>query len=341
MSFRKFIQSFYSQVVIHIITWLFFIFAPFLFFFDNFDKHHMYEMIGRYFLYILYFYINAFVIIPKLLKSQRIYLFLLTVVLAYFIIIFGTILNEYIFDLRSFRREGFVFHVAFRGFLSTLFVFGLSTSYKITNEWFNSERERKDAENQKLQAELNFLKAQINPHFLFNTLNNIYSLAFKKSDDTPTAIVKLAQLMRYMLYDSDAEKVVLEKEIDYINNYIDLQRLRLPANQTILFDVLGNVNGKYIEPLLLLPLVENIFKHGVFNDENFPILIKIEIDEKSLLFFAKNIFNPGNETVSENSGIGLSNLKRRLELLYSNQYILSIKKELNEFSVELKINLCK
>jgi len=196
-------------------------------------------------------------------------------------------------------------------------------------------------ETEKLASELAFLKSQINPHFLFNTLNNVYSLAFKKSDDTPDAIIKLSKLMRYMLYESNENQVFLSKEIEYLHNYIDLQKLRLPNTIKIIFNVEGDIEGRLIEPMLLIPFVENAFKHGISYVDNSKISISIKLSAYELLFVIENKINNAKITEESGSGIGLSNVKRRLTLLYPNKHTITINDNNDEFKVTLKINLEK
>jgi len=248
-------------------------------------------------------------------------------------------INHYIYSIPNYHH--FFFFIITRSFFAALFIFGLSTSYKVTIEWFNSERQKKELENEKLASELAFLKSQINPHFLFNTLNNVYSLAFKKSDDTPDAIIKLSKLMRYMLYESNERQVFLSKEIDYLHNYIDLQKLRLPETVEIKFNVEGDIEGRLIEPMLLIPFVENAFKHGVSYNEKSQINISIKLNADELLFVVDNKINNAQLTEESGSGIGLLNVKRRLSLLYPGKHKIIIKDDTYEYRVILKIYLEK
>ena len=194
-------------------------------------------------------------------------------------------------------------------------------------------------EAEKLFSELAFLKSQVNPHFLFNILNNICSLARKKSEETENAIIKLAQIMRYMLQDSKDEKVSLEKELEYLRNYIELQRLRISDQVKIHYTVEGQPEAILIEPLLLIPFVENAFKHGVsyLEDSVIDILLLINTARLSLQVHNK-ILRRDIEIPFPDSGIGLKNVIRRLELLYPDKHSLIIKDDGKEYQVELTIH---
>ena len=183
--------------------------------------------------------------------------------------------------------------------------------------FISNQNERKMLENANLNAEVNFLKSQINPHFLFNTLNSIYAQAHSRSANTEFSILKLSDLLRYVLYDSSEDKVELKRDIEYINNYIDLQRLRLSKKITINYPVTGNLEGKRIAPLLLINFIENAFKHGISYSRASSIDISIAIFEETLTLC---VTNPIVETDSfAPGGLGLKNVKRRLELIICRQ----------------------
>ena len=219
-------------------------------------------------------------------------------------------------------------------------VWALSSWSRITGEWFEAERRRRELENGHLAAELALLKSQVSPHFLFNTLNNVYSLAHLKSDDAPAAILKLSQLLRYMLYEADAPRVPLAREIEYLDNYVDLQRLRLDEALTVDFQVEGDCTGLLLEPLLLIPFVENAFKHGVSYQHPAPIVIALRVADGRLHFRVQNGARPlaGRAAVPA-SGLGLPNIERRLALLYPGRHTLRAGTEADAFVVELELVL--
>jgi LytS/YehU family sensor histidine kinase len=239
----------------------------------------------------------------------------------------------------EFHHPG-VLHRLFFPVFPALFAFAISTAIKITNEWFKAEREKKEMENEKLHSELAFLKSQVNPHFLFNILNNICSLARKKSDNTENAIIQLSRIMRYMLYDSKDEKVSLEKEVEYLQNYIDLQRLRISDSVIINFNIEGNMDGKMVEPMLLIPFVENAFKHGVSYLDESNIDIALKVANGNLHFRVENNrIKKNDDPVQQKSGIGLKNVLRRLELLYPGKHIINIEETIAKYIVNLEISI--
>jgi len=204
----------------------------------------------------------------------------------------------------------------------------------LKNEIISKQKEELTEQAEKLKNELSLqnthsemalLRSQISPHFLFNTLNNIYSLVYHKSNEAPESMMKLSELMRYLVYDCSVEKVSLEKEIQFLRSYIDLQLLRLKDRNYVKFEVSGKGNCIQIPPMLLIPFVENAFKHACKNAVTPGIYINLQIEAKSLRFQVKNGLSlNGNEVKDKTGGIGLPNLKRRLELLYHNQHELKI-----------------
>jgi hypothetical protein len=214
----------------------------------------------------------------------------------------------------------------FRGYNSALFCFAvlaLGTSIKATESWYENEKQRKEMENQKLGAELSLLKSQINPHFFFNTLNSIYSLAIIKSDRTPEAVIKLSEIMRYIIYDTERKEVPLSKEVEYIANYIELQRLRLSKQIQIEFTTELSKEESIIEPLLLLPFVENAFKHGIDPETGGKIIVSIVQEGNILRLHVENPIVENNTSKNGSSGLGMSNTLKRLKLLYHDNYTLT------------------
>src|SRR5665213_1795954 len=287
------------------------------------------------------FYLNYLVFIPRLLDKKKYGLFATAIIIALIVFGFGK------YGVALFFKQYLIMHVKAKVvgfgsyFLSTVFTslsfLFLSTVLKFSVDWFLNERIRRDLENQRLSAELAFLKSQINPHFLFNSLNSIYSLAYQKSETTPEAILKLSEIMRYMLYESNDNKVDLEKELQYLQSYIDLQKIRFGNKAYIDFKVQGNVGNQQIAPLLLIAFIENAFKHGVANDPSMPICLRINLDGTHLHFYMENkkhTLNKDNE-----GGIGLNNVKRRLDLLYPGKYTLTIQDEPNNYTCELSLVL--
>jgi hypothetical protein len=214
--------------------------------------------------------------------------------------------------------------------------------YGFTYGWFMSREQQRELAQAKLQAELQSLKHQINPHFLFNVLNGLYGLAFRH-DDEPTAegIAKLSQLMRYMLYDSNSNRVPLQREIAYLEDYIALQRLRLSEQVTIEFGVHGQVAGKEIAPMILIPFVENAFKHGISTVYASLIHIDLTLTDETLRFQVRNPIHPSNlgQPHQVPGGIGLQNVRQRLALLYPQGHQLDILESNGIYDVRLAIGL--
>jgi sensor histidine kinase YesM len=233
--------------------------------------------------------------------------------------------------------------IRFRGYNSVLFCFAvlaLGTSIKVTENWYENEKQRKEMENQKLGAELSLLKSQINPHFFFNTLNSIYSLAIIKSDKTPEAVVKLSEIMRYIIYDTERKLVPLSKEVEYIANYIELQRLRLPEEIKVIFKTKLGKEESVIEPLLLLPFVENAFKHGVDIEKGGVISVSITQTGNELQLHVENpLIDADINNKSGQSGIGMNNTLKRLELLYHDNFSITNGPVKKNYIVDLILKL--
>ncbi|QGY43053.1 sensor histidine kinase [Maribellus comscasis] len=215
----------------------------------------------------------------------------------------------------------------------------LATAIIIFKKWYVDEQKNKKLAEEKLAAELSFLRAQVHPHFLFNTLNNLYALTLIKSEKTPDIVLKLAGLLDYMIYKSNDDFVPLEKELDILESYIELEKMRYNQRLELDYQIEGDIDSHQIAPLILLPFIENSFKHGASNDRAKPnIKICLKVSEK---FLQLNVLNtvPGetkkDETVGE--GIGLKNVKRRLELIYPDLHDLLIKFNKKHFEVDLKI----
>ena len=208
---------------------------------------------------------------------------------------------------------------------------------KMIEDFFVNEKVKTTLLTEKLNAENAFLKNQLNPHFLFNTLNNIYSLALNQSPKTPEAVMKLSELMRYMLYESNQDKVSLETELGYLKNFIELQKLRYSGKAYVDFKVMGNVSSQLIAPLMLIPFVENAFKHGSVQDPEHPLLIHLSVNQNQLSFKVHN--QMANQNKDRFGGVGLENIKKRLELIYPGNYNLEIQNDADSYSSELNLIL--
>jgi len=216
---------------------------------------------------------------------------------------------------------------------------GIAAAIYLFKRWYQDELKNKMLVEEKIAAELNFLKAQIHPHFLFNTLNNLYALTLIKSEKTPDIVLKLSELLDYMIYKSNDEFVSLAKELEIVKGYIELEKMRYNERLNLTYQVNGEAEKYQIAPLILLPFIENCFKHGASKDRKKPVVnIEIDIEPEVLILRAVNSIPEKKQTdETEREGIGLSNVKRRLELIYPNKYELEIKPDNKVFIVVLKI----
>jgi two-component system LytT family sensor kinase len=224
-----------------------------------------------------------------------------------------------------------------------IFVLVITTAIKFVRNGFNQKLLLQEAKNKQLEAELNFLKSQINPHFLFNTLNNLYALSLENSGKVPDVILKLSDLMRYILQSSEDRKVKLEDECKFLQDYIELEKLRLHNNKQVILDIGGELKGKKIAPMLLIPFAENSFKHGGENGAGlFFIKIELIITQTSKLFYRiENSRDKSAPSYNQKTkpGMGLHNIKRRLELLYPHSHQLVISESEDRYKIELDLQL--
>ncbi|HTF21634.1 MAG TPA: histidine kinase [Chryseolinea sp.] len=217
-------------------------------------------------------------------------------------------------------------------FFPILFFLFISTVYRLVLDKIRSEKTQ-------LATELKFLRSQVSPHFLFNVLNNLVSMARHKSDLLEPSLIKLSGLMRYMLYETNESRVSIAKEIDYIKSYIELTKMRFEEDVDIRTTIQGEDNGYAIEPMLLIPLVENAFKHGVTAGSNPFVSIDLRITDHVLSLSVKNSRAENGSSKDSNSGIGLNNLAARLKLLYPHRHNLAIEESTDVFHANLTIKL--
>ncbi|MFA5727493.1 MAG: histidine kinase [Saccharofermentanaceae bacterium] len=333
-----------SSVWIHILIWLAYFMVPLLFI-ESAAGRERFMILGWFMqlLTLIYFYYNYSFLIPRFLLPKKIVLYVVMLILGLLVISgINAIFSLSVFGMFEHRHPFNLWRAVTFPVYPVLLAFALSSAIRIIMEYFQNERQKKEMESEKLSAELAFLKSQVNPHFLFNILNNICSLARKKSDNTENAIIKLSQIMRYMLQDSKDETVCLEKEVEYLQNYIDLQRLRISDQVRITFTVEGRPEQMSIAPLLLIPFVENAFKHGVSYMDEAEITITLKAYSDNLTFIVVNrVVKQNVESSDQGSGIGLKNVKRRLDLLYPKNHALIISEENNQYQVELTIHFEK
>ena len=293
-------------------------------------------------------YTNLYVLFPRFLKQKNyiFYFFWLIVLLTAFSLSLQFLYSKPLTkimgleDSKSFNTN---IHAAY--FYLILLYVGVTSVLKFINDWISLQDvnlKLAKIEKQKLEAELKTLKGQLNPHFLFNSLNNIYSLSLIKSDKVPELILKLSDLMRHIIYESKENFISLEKELEFVNNFIELQRIRTSDKTNINYQITGKIPSAKIAPLIFEPFIDNAFKHGLPGTEN-PDFINISFNfnkEDFLLFKIENNFSDYSTQNSKNSGIGLENVKQRLKLLYAPEdFNLNISRKDNIHVVSLELKL--
>ncbi len=304
---------------------------------------------GNFFLYVFFktsvqaalVYINLLVLYPIFFSRKKYILYTGAVLL---VTVFAGYANM---QLELFLNATTTFKTHLAHFLFFLSQLGMAARYvvisfllKITVDYYQQKETIKKIELEKASAELNFLKAQVNPHFLFNTLNNLYALILEKSDKSGEAVLKLADIMKYLLAEGKENKVLLQKEIEMLYNYTELERLRKPEAE-ITFNTSGNTTNSFITPLLLLPVVENAFKYGLNSvSKNGFVRINITVQNTMLTVTVENNVPPTtNNDALQSLGLGIENVKRRLQLLYPSKYDLIIENRSDSFFVNLKLQL--
>ncbi|MGF7077574.1 sensor histidine kinase [Mucilaginibacter sp. 3215] len=296
---------------------------------------------GRIALLIIIAYLNLQYFLPRYLLKKRYLGYFTAITLS----VIGYLAAQSLFDFYLYgyvvgpMRNSNLLESLSYNFFSTLWYLGLMLALKLSMDWYGQQLVIQKITVEKLNAEVNFLRAQVNPHFLFNVLNNLYALTLKKSELAPDVVLKLSEMMEYMLYDSTGEKVPLEKEISYLNNYMELERLRFSGDAAIELNINGELRGHEIVPLLLLPLVENAFKHGLGRQTKSGWLkVNISLGQSTLEVIIENA-KPVSVVNNSKGGIGLDNLRKRLDLLYPARHTLQLKDRKDTFWVKLVIEL--
>ncbi|WP_289054737.1 sensor histidine kinase [Carboxylicivirga marina] len=283
-------------------------------------------------------YTFIYLVIPFLLKRRYYQFFGLT---ALHWIFYGFIIWMVYYKVPLYGLEGdypiFYWPKIIVAALTNYEVPALVATIKLFKVWYLDQNKKQDLITQKQQAELNFLKTQVHPHFLFNTLNNLYALTLKKADEAPDVVIKLSDLLRYMLYECGEKFVPLTKELTFLTNYIELQSIRHDKSiVNIKHERIGEPGNKVIAPLLLLPIIENCFKHGITQgDKEVQIQILLSIEENKLTMHVKNTLNERIKNFTD--GLGISNVRRRLELIYPNQHAFEINTDEGFFDVMIEI----
>lgn len=328
---------------------------PFAFLFPSnskispFESHRfIWMLISSNIILIVFYYFNRWWLIPNLLAKKQTLVYIIAVIIylllylgtMYFIFVDSPETKQWV-HAQMLKNPRFKFNPRFfsAGPLTLfLLTFIISSSSKVIAQWFYAEETRQEITKQQLQTELSLLKSQVNPHFLFNTLNSIYSLSVTNNEKTSDAVMKLSRIMRYTLEESKHDEVPLADEIEFIRSYIDLQKIRLTDMVSIDFTTCGPVENVVIAPLLFIPFIENAFKYGISTHHPSAIAIHLEVQQNKLTFTCINDVVPVQHK-HESTGTGIVNTKRRLELLYPLKHTLTIESNPRQYKVLLHLNL--
>ncbi|EAQ99995.1 sensor histidine kinase [Maribacter sp. HTCC2170] len=295
-------------------------------------------------------YFNVYYLMPKFVFQKKYFTYALLIFISLGVMLLVKFNLTYYFISTNVMPEAdeivntLTLNYAITTMLGELYVVSFVTAIKITADWLQENNKFHNLEKRQLTTELKFLRSQVSPHFFFNTLNNIYSLTLEKSDKAPEVVLKLSELMRYLLYATKKPKQNLKNEIDCIQNYIDLERIRFDDSLEVNMQISGDLENKKIAPMLLIPLIENCFKHGASkNIGKMHIDVDISVKEDFLYFNVSNTVpekRKKEKSEKKIGGIGLSNVKKRLELGYGkNEYDLKISELDKKFHVELKLKV--
>ncbi len=348
---KKITQSILFQ---HLVFWAILILSIFLLFFGLggfsiklFNTIRIISIFTTIFYIAVAVYINLFFLIPKFLKKKKYLSFallqLLNIIVFFLFNVFTSFLLEYkISKISSISFEFLLIEFLYEFVLISLFL-SITSFLKFLRDWIDYQEDSikfKETQRQKLEAELKLLRGQINPHFLFNTLNNLYALSLDRSKKAPAMILHLSDLMRYILYECRGKHVLIDKEITFIKNYLELEKIRIGEKANIEMKIMGNTGLQEIAPLLFIPFIENAFKHGINKQpENSFIKILFDLEKSGIIKFIIENTKNNREQITDKkySGIGIENVKKRLSLLYPEKYSLKITDNQNIFRVELII----
>lgn len=330
-----------KKILLNLLFWILYclIVAVFYSRYAGFIKSLSFSIITASFQAILT-YVNIFIWLPLFLKRKRILLYILSIVLT---IIILTIIRFQILPLfgeEGRRVIGIRSRIVFFE-INLILAYSLSTAYYFIAEWFKNLQIKAEMKFQQVESELKYLKSQINPHFLFNTLNNIYTLCYLKDDKAAPSVLKLSEMMRYMLYESNTALIELEREVQFIRNYLELQQLKKDETMQIIFEVKG-VKGRHkISPLILIAFFENCFKHGDIESNPLGwVKAELSVDEKNEMnLFIGNSKKQQVKKGESRKSVGLENVKLRLSMLYENRHQLKIIEEDNLYKVHLTLTL--
>jgi len=292
---------------------------------------------------MLLVYINIYYLYPKYILKKKYMSYILNFIIAlcvFYVVrteLIYFFINENVWPESESPQKAYAFNHILVVFMIGIYDVALVTTIKLTADWIFERKKIEQLREVQLRTELKFLRTQLQPHFFFNTLNSLYALTLKKSDDAPRLVIKLSDLMQYVLYEVKSSKASLLQEINHINNYIDIEYLRFKDRVEFEMDITGDIEDVEVPPLLFLSFIENCFKHGLVDNENIKIKMSFEMVNKNYLMFKlTNNFNP-KVNRDNKQGIGIANSKRRLNLLFSNDFELETKIKEDTYNLFLKI----
>lgn len=330
-------------VALHVLIWLIVFLLPYIFSADVEGSRHREDMERQRFLYLhtalnffflVLFYVNVSLLLPRLVYKRKTGLYVLTLLGIFCLVMLADGLFFHLFiPNRTFSFTNSVKH----NFIPFVFTLAVSAAYKAISDKTAADILIREKQSENLKTELSFLRSQISPHFLFNVMNNIVAMVRLKSDELEPTVMKLSSLMQYMLYETDEERVLLKSEAEYLQNYIDLQKQRFGPELTLNVEFNMQEDWHTIEPMLLIPFVENAFKHGNGLIAQPRIDVQLQVADNQLCFTVKNKYKESKAIKDKTSGIGLANVKRRLELLHPSSHTLSIEQQDDWFTVYLHL----
>lgn len=340
-----------KRILLHFLFWIFYL-SYYTFQSGYYSKDYL-DMLEGYLIYlpimIAASYFTNYYLVPKFLLSKQYFKFIVIFIVSALVFIFSmkTVFWFYLapkfyskMGAEGYYKAGFFYPTYLMAHAISIyfvvFVFGF---VKLTKRWFINNQITQELKKEKLEAELKFLKAQMNPHFLFNVLNSLYALALKKSDKTAEMILKISAMMDFILYESKNDFILIDKELKLINDYVELEKLRYGDKLAYEFTIEGETENIYIPPLLLFPFIENSFKHGVSNSvNNSYIKATLKLLKSEIEFVIENNKPEYEVSIKKQEGIGLANVLKRLELIYAGKYIYEKSETENTFLINLKFN---
>ncbi len=341
----KSIKNNTTQLAVHAVFWLLYVASEY---FANLLHVHPERRLAFFQsifltlpLLMLPTYFIAWYVVPRYLRSSRWQVFVLWVLAVAVFVFFARLKwEEMLIYLQSGERFDMPVNKLLKNIIRDYAIIALAVCINIIGDYRKNQRQNEQLAKAKAEAEIKLLKGQLHPHFLFNSLNNIYSLALMKSDLTADSILKLTELLDYLVYRANLDKVALSKEVQLLENYVDLEKLRYGEKLKVETDIALRNDGVQVAPLILLPFAENCFKHGGGGaDGLFRIHIKLHSDDQRLHFEITNSKKKRRENNPVNGGVGLENIRQRLTLLYPNRHKLDISDQPDGYSVRLEVNI--